>query len=247
MNNVLYSFVLTIISGLSTIIGYFAIFIKGDKNKIISFALSFASGIMTTICLIDLIPSSFSYLNNFWIIFRLLYILLFIVIGFFLSSLMDKHLSLEHNGSLYRVGFLTMLGIIIHNIPEGIITFMVSQVDKSIGLSLAIAISLHNIPEGISISVPIYYATGSKIKAFTYTLISGLSEPLGALIAYLFLKNLVNDTIMGIIMAVIAGIMIQISCYELLPTSLKYKRKKITVLLFIIGTLFMLTNHFIFN
>jgi len=244
MNNVLYSFVLTIISGLSTIIGYFAIFIKGDKNKIISFALSFASGIMTTICLIDLIPSSFSYLNNFWIIFRLLYILLFIVIGFFLSSLMDKHLSLEHNGSLYRVGFLTMLGIIIHNIPEGIITFMVSQVDKSIGLSLAIAISLHNIPEGISISIPLYYSTRKKLYTFLLVFIAGCSELVGGVVSYVLFSDMISNNLLGIIFCLIAGIMLNISLFNLLQESREYN-KKLAFLGFIIGVFVMVISHFV--
>lgn len=139
-----------------------------------------------------------------------------------------------------------MLAIILHNIPEGIATFLSTENNISLGLSLAIAITLHNIPEGISISVPIYYAKKSKIKAFTYTLIAGLSEPLGALIAYLFLKNIVNDTLMGILMALIAGIMLQIAIYELLPTSLNYKNKKTTIKYFILGIIFMTINHLLF-
>lgn len=244
MNNILYSFILTIISGLSTLIGYFAIFIKGDKNKIISFSLSFASGIMTTICFIDLIPSAFSYLNNYWIIFRILYILLFIVIGFFISSLMDKHLSLDNNGSLYRVGFLTMLGIILHNIPEGIITFMVSQVDKSIGLSLAIAISLHNIPEGISISIPLYYSTKRKFYTFMLVFIAGCSELVGGVVSYILFKDMISNNLLGIIFSLIAGIMLNIGLFNLLQESREYS-KKLAFLGFITGSLVMIVSHFV--
>lgn len=124
---------------------------------------------------------------------------------------------------------------------------MATNTDVSLGISLTIAIALHNIPEGISIAVPIYYSTRSRGKAILYTLISGLSEPFGALLAFLFLKLFMNDFVMGILMAIIAGIMTHIAFYELLPTSLKYKNKKLTYAFFIVGLLFMIINHFIFN
>ena len=140
-----------------------------------------------------------------------------------------------------------MLAIILHNIPEGMATFMASNTDISLGISLTIAIALHNIPEGISISVPIYYATNSKIKAISYTALSGLSELFGAIITYLFLKPFINDIVMGLLFSIIAGIMMHISLYELLPTSLKLNNKKITIFSFIFGILFMTINHLIFN
>ena len=112
---------------------------------------------------------------------------------------------------------------------------------------LVFSITLHNIPEGISISVPIYYATNSKLKAIIYTALSGLSELFGAIITYLFLKPLINDTIMGLLFAIIAGIMLHIAIYELLPTASKYNYRKLMIILFSFGILFMLTNHFIFN
>lgn len=244
MNNIMYSFILTIFSGLSTLIGYFAIFIKGDKNKIVSFSLSFASGVMATICFIDLIPSAFSYLNKFVLLFQVLYILCFIIIGFIISSLFDKHLSFERNDSLYRVGFLTMLGIIVHNIPEGIITFMVSQVDKSIGLSLAIAISLHNIPEGISISIPLYYSTKKKLKTFILVLIAGCSELIGGVLTFFFLNDFITDNLLGIIFSIIAGIMLNISLFNLLKEGYCYN-KKISYAGFLMGMLVMIVSHFI--
>lgn len=130
--------------------------------------------------------------------------------------------------------------------PEGIATFMATNSDMMLGISLAMAIALHNIPEGISISIPIYYATNSKLKALFYTFISGISEPFGALLTYLFLNNFINDRIMGFLFGVIAGIMIHIALYELLPTAKSYNNKKIVYLFFIIGIIFMTINHFIF-
>ncbi len=248
----IYSFLLTTIAGLSTIIGSIFIFIKNDdKNKIICASLSFAAAVMMTVSFTDLIPESLELFNNKYVtLFSIILLLVGINIGLILSFLIDKYLpenKLEKNSKLYRVGIFSMLAIILHNIPEGMATFMASNADIKLGISLTIAIALHNIPEGISISVPIYYATNSKIKAILYTALSGLSELFGALITYLFLKPFINDTIMGLLFAIIAGIMLHIATYELLPTSLKYNNKKLTIILFFIGIVFMLTNHFLFN
>ena len=122
---------------------------------------------------------------------------------------------------------------------------MTSTQNIELGISLALAIALHNIPEGISISIPIYYSTKSKFKAFIYTFISGLSEPLGAVIAYLFLAPYMNNLIMGLILAIIAGIMLYISLYELIPASLKYDNVKATIKYFLIGSIFMIICHFV--
>ena len=139
-----------------------------------------------------------------------------------------------------------LLAVTLHNIPEGIATFMASSMDKTLGISLAIAIAMHNLPEGISIAVPIYYSTNKKSKAFIYTFISAISEPFGALIAFIFLKNFVNDIFMGLLFSFIAGIMIHISFYELLPESKRYKNYKLTSIFFIIGIIFMCINLFLF-
>ena len=121
--------------------------------------------------------------------------------------------------------------------------FLSASENKTLGLSLAIAISLHNIPEGISIAVPVYFSTKSKKRAFLYTFISCLSEPLGAILAFLFLAPIMNNFIMSILLSMIAGIMIHISCYELLKESLTYKMKKTTIIFFIIGFIFMGLSH----
>lgn len=161
----------------------------------------------------------------------------------------DKYLpdNNYHNSSLYRVGMISMLAIMLHNIPEGIATYLTSNHDLKLGITLAIALALHNIPEGISVAVPIYYSTKSKGKAFLYTLISGMSEFLGAIIASIFLVNFSNDFFMGCLYAVIAGIMLHISIYELLPSSLQYKRPSQTILFFIIGIIFMLISSFLLH
>ena len=111
---------------------------------------------------------------------------------------------------------------------------------------LTIAIALHNIPEGISISIPIYYSTNSKFKAFFYTFISGMSEPLGALISYLFLSRFINEIILGIIYSIIAGMMINISINELYKEAIDYNKKN-TIIYFIIGSFIMILNHLLFG
>lgn len=252
-NNIFYSFLLTTIAGLSTLIGSILIFFNRKKSQnVIIASLSFAAAVMITVSFTDLIPESINMLKKVYPSFPSIIIMfIFINIGILISFLIDKYLPEKSSdnkskGNLYKVGIISMLAIILHNIPEGMATFMASNQDMSLGIALTIAIALHNIPEGISISIPIYYSTGSKIKAISYTFISGISELFGAIITYLFLQPYINDRIMGILFAIIAGIMLHISFYELLPTSLGYKRKSITIGFFTIGILFMLLNHFCF-
>jgi len=130
---------------------------------------------------------------------------------------------------LLRMGLFTALAITIHNFPEGLATFLAALKDPGVGLAIAVAIALHNIPEGISVSVPIYYATGSRMRAFVYSLLSGVAEPVGAILAYLALRLFVGDDagmipseVMGILFGGVAGIMVFISLDELLPTSRAY-------------------------
>ena len=240
------AFMLTTLAGLSTLLGTLPIFIKNKTNKIIISSLSFAAGVMITVSITDLIPESLNYITKtFKIIPSLLIISIFIIIGIIISMTIDKYINMNREGELYKVGIISMIAIILHNIPEGIITYLSSETNIKLGISLTIAIALHNIPEGISIAVPIYYATKSRGKALLYTLLSALSEPLGALLAYLFLSKIITNTTMGIILALIAGIMIQIALYELIPTSLKYKNKLRTTLFLILGIIFMIINHLI--
>lgn len=134
----------------------------------------------------------------------------------------------EHH-KLMRMGLFTALAIGIHNFPEGLATFLAALEDPSLGVAIAVAIALHNIPEGISVSVPIFYATGSRRKAFLYSVLSGLAEPIGAGIGYLAIRfffgggsGVIPPEIMGILFGGVAGIMVYISLDELLPTSRAY-------------------------
>jgi ZIP family zinc transporter len=134
-----------------------------------------------------------------------------------------------HDRGLLRMGLFTALAIGIHNFPEGLATFLAALEDPAIGAAIAVAIALHNIPEGVSVSVPIFYATGRRRTAFAYSVLSGVAEPVGAGLAYLVLRlvaggpsGVVPPQLMGILFAGVAGIMVYISLDELLPTSRAY-------------------------
>lgn len=252
MNNTMFAFVLTFLAGFSTMIGTIIIFIsKSNPKKIVLASLSFAAGVMITVSITDLIPESLSLLRDMLFGTKaMLLCFLGIILGVIISMLIDYYLpSNKLDGakdkSLYKVGIISMLAIILHNIPEGIATFVATSSDTLLGVSLAIAIAMHNIPEGISISVPIYYSTNSKKKAIIYTLVSALSEPFGALIAFIFLRNIINDIILGILFAIIAGIMLQIAFCELIPTARRYNNKKYLFIFFLVGVIFMLFKFII--
>src|SRR5690606_4889825 len=128
----------------------------------------------------------------------------------------------QGDGELIKMGTFTALAIAIHNFPEGIATFTAALQDPVLGIAITIAIAIHNIPEGIAVSVPIYFATGDKRKAFRLSFLSGLAEPVGALVAFLFLMPFLNDIVFGFVFASVAGIMVFISIDELLPAAKKY-------------------------
>lgn len=223
-------------------IGIIPIYInKNKEQKIIPISLAFSSGVMLTISILSLIPESATLINNyFYNIPSFIITFIFIVLGILLSIYIDKGIEKKiTNNNLYKLGIISIIVLMLHNIPEGITTFLSTTNNKTLGITLSLAIALHNIPEGISIAVPIYYSTKSKIKAWGYTFISGFSELFGAIIAYVFFKNYINDFILGIILAMTAGIMIHISIYELLPNSIEYKKKRLTILSFLIGILVM--------
>lgn len=244
------SFLMTSLAGASTMLGSLLIFRKKEKgNDLLLASLAFAAGVMICVSLLDLIPESFTALKKYLPLFPLICVILIgINIGIIFSNYIeDRVAKLENDSSLYKIGIISMLAIILHNIPEGIATYISCENNFHLGLKLTLAIALHNIPEGISISIPIYYATKKKGKAFFYTMISGLSEVMGAILAFLFLKNLMNDIFMGFLYSMIAGIMMTISSKELLPTSFSYQNTKKTIIYFLIGVLFMSISHFLLS
>jgi len=144
------------------------------------------------------------------------------------------------------MGLFSALAISIHNFPEGLATFTAALTDPALGVSIAVAIAIHNIPEGIAVSVPIYYATGNKRKAFLYSFLSGLAEPVGALFGYFILLHFFNEMIFGILFAAVAGIMVFISLDELLPTAEKYGEHHVAIYGLIAGMVIMAISLLLF-
>ena len=241
--------IISSVAGLSTVLGSIVIFFKWKReniNKFITFCLSLSLIIMIGISITELIPeASYSILVNFKLAKGILISLLVFSIGilsvYFLNKKIEKSSSSDLD--LYRLGILSMLALMLHNLPEGIVTFLSSYQNMELGLKISMAIMLHNIPEGISIAVPIYYATGSKKEAIKKTFVSGLAEPLGALLAFIFLRNFITDTMIGLILLFVAGLMITLAIHELLPKALKYYENKYIVLGFIVGILLLLASE----
>ncbi len=252
-NRCLYAFILSFLAGISTVIGALVIFFDKRKNsKIVEVSLSFAAGVMTCVSLTDLLPNSFKMiLDNNNLFPKIILSLIFMTFGIIISMLIDKYLPNNNvntdNKGLYKIGIISMVAIVLHNVPEGIATFITSTNNLKLGLTITIAIALHNIPEGISIAVPIYHSTNNKLRAFLYALLSGMSEVLGSILAYLFLAPLINDHVMAALYAIIAGIMIHISIYELIPGAYKESTLKNVLRYFMIGFGVMILSHLLMN
>lgn len=231
----LFPFIITTIAGLSTLLGYLFINIKNNnKNKIIALSLSFSASVMISLSLLELIPESFkNILKTNTILHTTLITLNFINIGVIITLILDKITHNINKNSLYSIGIISVIAIIMHNIPEGIITYLAGNTNKRVGISLMIAIALHNIPEGISIAIPIYYSTKNKLKTLKYLIISASSEIIGALIASIFLKNK-NIDFISYTSLIIAGIMIFLALFKQIPIITKIKEKN-KIKAFILG------------
>lgn len=242
-----YALLISTLAGLSTMLGALVILIKIKEeniNRFITFSLSFSLAIMIGISITDLIPESFyTLLFKYGINNSIITLIITIISGvgvIGILNLLEKNNN--NNNNLYKLGIINMLALMIHNFPEGVATFLSSINDINLGIKLSIAIMLHNIPEGISIAVPIYYGTKSKKRSVKATLISGLSEPLGALVAYLILGNFVTKEIISIVLLFVAGIMISISINKLLPTALSYRCNKELRIGLLVGLLFLIIS-----
>jgi ZIP family zinc transporter len=262
---VLFALGLTLFAGLSTGIGSaLAFYTKQTNHKFLSAALGFSAGVMLYVSLIEIFFKARNSLEvvygpkgGYWVT----------TIAFFagiaIIALIDKFVPKAENPhemrdvkemkagkttdpALLRMGLFSALAIAIHNFPEGIATFASAIQDPALGISIAIAIAIHNIPEGIAVSVPIYFSTGSRRKAFTYSFLSGLSEPVGALVGYFLLRYLFTDALFGIVFAGVAGIMVYISLDELLPTAEKYGEHHVAIYGVVSGMVVMALSLLLF-
>ena len=145
-----------------------------------------------------------------------------------------------------KMGMFTALAIAIHNFPEGLATFTAALTDPSLGIAIAVAIAIHNIPEGIAVSVPIYFATGNKKKAFLNSFLSGLAEPIGAIIGYLILMPFLSPVVFGVLFAGVAGVMVFISLDELLPAAREFGKHHHSIYGLILGMAVMAVSLLLF-
>lgn len=259
------AFGLTLFAGLSTGIGSaLAFFTKSTSTRFLSLSLGFSAGVMIYISFVEILQKAkealipvFGEKLASW------YSVLAFFAGIFIIALIDRLIpsyenpheirrveDVVRNGKkdpkLVRMGLFTALAIAIHNFPEGIATFMAGLSDMTIALPIAVAIAIHNIPEGIAVSVPISYGTGSKKRGFLLSFLSGLAEPVGALIAYLILMPYLSDSLFGFIFAGVAGIMVFISIDELLPTAREYGLHHHAVYGFLMGMAVMALSLLLF-
>jgi ZIP family zinc transporter len=159
----------------------------------------------------------------------------------------DSPRALVKDPKLMKMGLFTALAIAIHNFPEGLATFTAALSDPGLGVAIAVAIAIHNIPEGIAVSVPIYYATDNKRKAFLHSFLSGLSEPVGAIIGYLILMPFLSPLMFGVLFAAVAGIMVFISLDELLPAAREYGKHHWSIYGLIAGMAMMAGSLLLFE
>lgn len=260
--NILLAFGLTLFAGLSTGIGSAIALLAKRTNKVfLSVSLGFSAGVMIYVAMIEIFAKAKDSLvaelgsrEGYWLT----------VIGFFsgilLIAIIDKLIPKDENPhevkmlahekenpkKLMKIGLFAALAIAIHNFPEGLATFTSVINNPQLGLVIAVAIAIHNIPEGIAVSVPIYYATGNKKKAFWLSFLSGLSEPIGALIGYLILLPIMTPIIFGFLFSAVAGIMVFISLDELLPAAREYGEHHWSIYGLILGMAVMALSLLLF-
>jgi ZIP family zinc transporter len=245
--NVLLAFGLTLFAGLSTGIGSaLAFFTKQTNTKFLSLSLGFSAGVMIYVSFVEIFAKARTELvmeygsrGGFWLTTAAFFggIAIIAIIDKLIPSVENPHeirfveeiSQVTRQNKLKRMGLFTALAIAIHNFPEGLATFTAALTEPGLGIAIAVAIAIHNIPEGIAVSVPIYYATGNKMKAFWYSFSSGLAEPIGALVGYLILMPFMGPLVFGILFAGVAGIMVFISLDELLPSAQEYGEHHLSI------------------
>ncbi|MDR3188770.1 MAG: zinc transporter ZupT [Prevotellaceae bacterium] len=246
---------LTLFAGGSTGVGSaLAFFAKRTNTKFLATALGFSAGVMVYVSFVELFPQAQELLLEGGSAFPKLGVVVAFFAGIALIFLIDMlipeaenphevHMVEEMRRSspkrLKQTGVLMALAIAIHNFPEGVATFTAAYLSPDIAIPVAVAIAIHNIPEGIAVSVPIYYATGSRKKAFWYSLLSGMAEPVGGLIGYFLLMPFLSPFSLGLVMAAVAGIMVFVSVDELIPAAERYGKHHYAIFGFVGGMALM--------
>lgn len=246
-SNILLPLLLTLGAGLATGIGSAIAFFAHRTNKrLLAFSLGLSGGVMIYVSFVELFQQAQVALAAAWGA----QLGVIITVGSFFGGILligiidrlvpsfenphEAHMIEEmdkqpKNAKLMRMGVMTALAIAIHNFPEGIATFTTAVDNQALGIAIAVAVAIHNIPEGIAVSIPIYYATGNRSKALWLSLLSGVAEPVGALLAWLVLMPFMSPTLMGCVLAGVAGIMVFISIDELLPAAREYGEAHVSI------------------
>ena len=231
-HQVLPAFLLTLGAGLSTGIGsWLGVLTRRFSPSLLTLALSFSAGVMIFVSFVEIFPKARQALTpQLGTAQAYLVTVLAFFAGMLVLALIDRLLPSHDlallplregadSSALMRTGLFSALAIGIHNFPEGLATFVAALSEPRLGIGIAIAIAIHNIPEGLAVAAPVYYATGSRRKAFWISFASGLAEPIGALVGYVFLRSVLSDLVLGLVFASVAGIMIYICFDELLPAA----------------------------
>lgn len=263
----IFAFGLTVFAGLSTGIGSAIAFFSSRTNtRFLSASLGFSAGVMIYVSMIEifvkakdsLIEAVGDPLGYVYTTIAFFAGILFIgIIDWLVPNVENPHEpkmveDIEETPeeikkrNLLRMGMFSALAIAIHNFPEGLATFVGALEDPALGISIAVAIAIHNIPEGIAVSVPLYYATGSRKKAFTLSTLSGFAEPVGAVVGFFILSQFFNELTFGLLFASVAGIMVFISLDELLPTAEKYGEHHLAIYGVISGMVVMAISLLLF-
>ena len=253
---VVFAFLLTLIAGLSTLIGGVISFLPRKSNgKFLSVSLGFSAGVMIFVSMIEIFSKAKNSLTSHTSeMLGMALASLSFFCGIVLIAIIDKFIpsnkTLPENQTkskhMLKTGSLIAIAITVHNFPEGLTTFISALSEPNVALPIFVAIAIHNIPEGIAVSVPIYEATKSKKQAFLFCLFSGLAEPLGAIIGYLLLLPIMSDLLLGIIFGIVAGIMVYISFDELLPSAREYGNHTIATTGLFLGMLIMSVSLILF-
>ncbi|MBN1349630.1 zinc transporter ZupT [candidate division KSB1 bacterium] len=246
-SNIGIALLLSAAAGLSTTIGsVLGLAVRKPGRRFMGFTLGFSAGVMVLVSFLELLQESIRTLG-----FVSANVGFFsgMICYFFIDFLIPHDYIGQHDhkgdqlgDSLMRTGLLVALGIGIHNFPEGMATFVGALEDVNVGIAIAIAIAIHNIPEGLAVSAPIYAATGSRKKAFFWSFLSGLSEPVGAGFAALILAPFLTPAVLGCVLAAVSGIMVSISVDELIPVAKSYGDEHMPIIGVITGMAVMSTS-----
>ncbi len=258
MSNIEIAIFMTTAAGLSTGIGgLIAFFSKNTNKNFLSFTLGISAGVMIYVSFVELFTKACVLLSEIYgnkngsILTAagfFLGILIIAAIDKFIPSGKNPHETKtvetinhepENDKKLLRTGIVTALALGIHNFPEGMATFVSALESPLLATPIVFAIAIHNIPEGIAVAIPVYYATGNKKRAFFYSFLSGIAEPIGAIIGYLILMPFMSPTLNALIFSAIAGIMVFISVDELLPTAQEYGEHHLSIYGLVLGMFVM--------